>query len=591
MMSVIKKIYSYFKKYTVFIILAIISSLVVAASQGATAYIVRPLMDGIFINKDKHSLLFMPLIVSSIFIIKGTFTFLQEFLMKYSAQRAIQSMRQDLFDNIVMLPLKFFSSNSTGVLISRTTNDVNLMQSAIPAAVGLMRDSVTLVVLTVVVFYQDPILATFAFISFPFLGILVVKVGKKIKKYSRQGQEKMAELTSLLQEVFTGIRVIKAFVTEKSEMKKFKEKNNDIFKYAIKGVAASAMSNPLMEIIGTVGFSLVIYFGGLKVISGESTPGTFFSFMTAVILMYEPFKKINKNNHALQSAFAAAERVFGVMEIKNEITSNDGQINCEAKGKIITFDDVSFKYEDAGPYIVRNISFTAAPGETIAIVGASGAGKTTLVNLIPRFFDVTSGGILIGETDIRCYKVYSLRKNIGFIHQDPFLFNDTIRNNICYGSDNIDEDTLKLILRASYSDEFVYSLPEGLDTIIGERGIKLSGGQKQRLTIARALIKNPPILIMDEATSSLDSESEQIVQKALDNLMKGRTNFVIAHRLSTILNATKIVVLDNGKISSIGTHSTLLKTSKIYALLYELQFAAVSKDHENNSQKTQLIYK
>ncbi len=307
--------------------------------------------------------------------------------------------------------------------------------------------------------------------------------------------------------------------------------------------------------------------------------------------MYEPFKKINKNNHVLQSAFAAAERVFGVIEIKNEITSKDGLINCEAKGKIIIFDDVAFKYNESGPYVLRDISFTAAPGETIAIVGASGAGKTTLVNLIPRFFDVTSGRILIGETDVRCYKVNSLRKNIGFIHQDPFLFNDTIKNNICYGSDNIDEDTLQLILSASYSDEFVYTLPEGLDTVVGERGIKLSGGQKQRLTIARALIKNPPILIMDEATSSLDSESEQIVQKALDNLMKGRTNFVIAHRLSTILNATKIVVLDNGKINSIGTHNTLLKTSKIYALLYELQFAVASRDHENNLEKTQLIYK
>ena len=574
-METIKNIYCYFKRYTLLIFLASISSLIVAASQGAIAYVVKPLMDGIFINKDKSFLLLMPIIVSAIFVIKGVFTFLQEFLMKYSAQRAIQAMRQDLFDNIIMLPLKFFSSSSTGAIISRITNDVNLMQSSIPAAVGLMRDSVTLFVLTIVVFYQDPALAIFAFISFPFLGMLVISVGKKIKTYSRKGQEMMAELTSLLNEVFSGIRVIKAFVTETSEKVKFKERNNNLFKYAIKGIAASAISNPIMEVIGTIGFSLVIYFGGLKVINGESTPGTFFSFMAAVIFMYEPFKKINKNNHIIQSAFSAAERVFSVMHIKNEITINDGYLDCEAKGNSITFENVSFKYDESGPYILKNINFVAHPGEIVAIVGVSGSGKTTLVNLIPRFFDVTHGSIFIGNIDISSYKVYSLRKNIGFIHQEPFLFNDTVKNNICYGIDCVDNELLQMALTASYAEEFVNNLPLGLETIIGERGIKLSGGQKQRITIARALIKNPPILIMDEATSSLDSESEKIVQKALENLMKGRTNFVIAHRLSTILNASKIIVLDNGEINAIGTHSQLLRTSKIYALLYEIQFAEV----------------
>jgi subfamily B ATP-binding cassette protein MsbA len=589
-MDTIKKTYSYFRKYIFFILLAIISSLIVAATQGATAYVIKPLMDGIFINKDKDFLLLMPVIVSAIFVIKGIFTFSQEFLMKYAAQRAIQEMRQDLFDNIIMLPLNFFSSNSTGALISRITNDVNLMQSSIPAAVGLMRDSVTLVVLTIVVFYQDSTLAIFALISFPFLGMLVINVGKRIKKFSRKGQEMMAELTSLLNEVFSGIRVIKAFVTETSEKAKFKERNAKLFRYAIKAIAASAISNPIMEVIGTVGFSLVIYFGGLKVINGETTPGTFFSFMAAVIFMYEPFKKINKNNHVIQSAFSAAERIFSIMQIKNEIAINDGYLDCDAKGNSITFVDVSFKYEKPGPYILKNINFDANPGEIIAIVGVSGSGKTTLVNLIPRFFDVTKGSICIGGIDIRTYKVHSLRKNIGFIHQDPFLFNDTIRNNICYGIDHVDKERLQMALSASCSDEFVNDLPFGLDTIIGERGIKLSGGQKQRITIARALIKNPPILIMDEATSSLDSESERIVQKALENLMKGRTNFVIAHRLSTILNASKIIVLDNGEINAIGTHSQLLTTSKTYALLYELQFAGSLATNERKMQNDKEIY-
>lgn len=589
-MGILYKIYYYFKKYTLLIILAIISSIIVAASQGATAYIVRPLMDGIFINKDRNFLLLMPIIISTIFIIKGFFTFLQEFLMKYSSQRAIQSMRQDLFNNIIMLPIKFFNNNTSGVLISRITNDVNLMQSSIPAIVGLMRDGITLIILTTVVFYQDPTLAIFAFTSFPFLGLLVINVGKKIKKYSRKGQEKMADLTSLLHEAFSGIYVIKAFATEKTEKLKFANKNAEIFRYANKSIAASAISSPIMEVIGTIGFSLVIYFGGLKVINGISTPGTFFSFITAVILMYEPFKKINKNNHTIQSAIAAAERIFTMININSEIPINDARVYCDARGKVVTFNGVSFKYEENGPYILKNINFIAHPDETIALVGSSGAGKSTLVNLVPRFFEITEGYINIGEFDIRAYDVFSLRKNIGFIHQEPFLFNDTIRNNICYGEDNINEDALQMVLNASYSFEFIKNLSEGLETVIGERGIKLSGGQKQRIIIARALIKNPPILIMDEATSSLDSESEQIVQKALENLMKGRMNFIITHRLSTILNASKIIVLDHGKINAIGTHNELLKTSKIYALLYELQFAiGANIKNDKNLQKIEKI--
>jgi subfamily B ATP-binding cassette protein MsbA len=345
-----------------------------------------------------------------------------------------------------------------------------------------------------------------------------------------------------------------------------------------------------MAVIGSRGVSLVIDFGGLKVINGISTPGTFFSFITAVILMYEPFKKINKNNHTIQSAIAAAERIFTMININSEIPINDARVYCDARGKVVTFNGVSFKYEENGPYILKNLNFIAHPDETIALVGSSGAGKSTLVNLVPRFFEITEGYINIGEFDIRAYDVFSLRKNIGFIHQEPFLFNDTIRNNICYGEDNINEDALQMVLNASYSFEFIKNLSEGLETVIGERGIKLSGGQKQRIIIARALIKNPPILIMDEATSSLDSESEQIVQKALENLMKGRMNFIITHRLSTILNASKIIVLDHGKINAIGTHNELLKTSKIYALLYELQFAiGANIKNDKNLQKIEKI--
>lgn len=583
----LKKIWQYFKPYTFFIILATISSGIVAASQGAVAYAVKPTLDGIFINKDKSMLILMPVVIIVLFLIKGVFSFAQEFLMRYSAQRAVQKIRDDLYGNIIMLPVRFFSENSTGLLMSRITSDINLVESSIPSMVSIMSDFITLVALTCVVFYQDPVLAIFAYISFPFLGTIVVKIGSKMKRYTRKGQEKMADLTSILQEAFSGIRVIKAFVTENLEKEKFKKKNAEFVKYSIKRIVVSAMSTPLMEILGTIGVSLVVYFGGLHVINSSSTPGTFFSFMTAVMLMYEPFKKINKNNHTVQSAVAAAERVFEVMDIENEVLLNNGRLGCDARNKDIEFKDVFFRYEDNEPFILKDISFKASPDSVVAIVGPSGAGKTTIINLIPRFYDVSKGEILIGGVNVRDFKIYSLRKSIGIIGQESFLFNDTVRNNIAYGYYGASDEEIFNVAKISYADEFIKEMPSGYNTIIGERGVKLSGGQRQRITIARALLKNPPILIMDEATSSLDTESERIVQKALENLMKGRTCFVIAHRLSTILNADIIIVLSGGKIDAIGRHSELLAQSELYARLYELQFA--DEAGRNNEKATQEV--
>ncbi|TYB33932.1 MAG: ATP-binding cassette domain-containing protein [Flexistipes sinusarabici] len=575
-MGNLKRLWVYFKPYKWLILLSVVASIFVAATSGATAYIVKPTLDKIFINENRTGLVLMPFIIVIIYFIRGIFRFVQTFSLKYIGQRVIQSLRNDLYIKIVKLPLKFFNENSTGILMSRITNDVNMMQSSIPAFVNIIRDSFTIIGLACVVIYQDYKMAISAFVVLPFIGFIIVKVGRKAKKYTKKGQERMGDLNSALQETFTGVRVVKSFVAEGKEIEKFEGHNERFAKYQIKKAFVSALSSPFLEMIGALGLAVIIYYGGLKVINGESTPGTFFSFMTALIMMYEPFKKINESNQKIQSAIGAADRVYDVLDTHNEILSKDGFMKCDARNKNISFNNVSFKYSENDEFVLKNINIEFPFCTTNALVGASGAGKSTFVNLIPRFYDVSEGSIKIGDVDIRDFKVYSLRRNIGIVSQDPFLFNDTVSNNIAYASDNVSQQEIINAAKAAFAHDFISELPEGYETIIGERGVRLSGGQKQRITIARAILMNPPILILDEATSALDTESEKIVQKALENLMQDRTSFVIAHRLSTVINADKIIVLDKGKIVGTGKHSELLETSEIYQTLYRMQF----KDNE-----------
>ncbi len=575
-MGNLKRLWVYFKPYKWLILLSVVASIFVAATSGATAYIVKPTLDKIFINENRTGLVLMPFAIVIIYFIRGVFRFAQTFSLKYIGQRVIQSLRNDLYIKIVKLPLKFFNENSTGILMSRITNDVNMMQNSIPAFVNIIRDSFTIIGLACVVIYQDYKMAIFAFVVLPFIGLIIVKVGRKAKKYTKKGQERMGDLNSALQETFTGVRVVKSFVAEEKEIEKFKEHNERFVKYQIKKVFVSALSSPFLEFIGALGLAVIIYYGGLNVINGNSTPGTFFSFMTALVMMYEPFKKINESNQKIQSAIGAADRVYEVLDTHNEILSNDGFLECDARNKNISFDNVSFKYSENGEFVLKDINIEFPFCTTNALVGASGAGKSTFVNLIPRFYDVSEGSIKIGNVDIRDFKVYSLRRNIGIVSQDPFLFNDTVSNNIAYATDDVSQQDIINAAKAAFAHEFISDLPEGYETIIGERGVRLSGGQKQRITIARAILMNPPILILDEATSALDTESEKIVQKALENLMQDRTSFVIAHRLSTVINADKIIVLDKGKIVGTGKHSELLETSEIYQTLYRMQF----KDNE-----------
>jgi len=562
----------YFRPYKGLIFLSAIASVFVAATSGATAYIVKPTLDEIFINKNKTGLMLMPVVIVLIYFLRGVFGFIQTFFLKYIGQKVIQEIRNDLYMKIIRLPLRFFNENSTGILMSRITNDVNMMQNSIPAFVNIIRDSFTLIGLAGVVIYQDMQLALYSFIVLPFIAVLIVKIGKKAKKYTKKGQERMGGLNSNLQETFTGIRVVKSFIAENKETAKFKEHNKNFVKYEIKKAFVSAFSSPFLEFIGALGLAVIVYYGGMKVINGTSTPGTFFSFMAALIMMYEPFKKINKANQNIQSGLGAAERVFEIIDAQNEILSADGYLECNAKDKDIVFDNVFFKYSDDDEYVLKNINLKIQPGQTVALVGASGAGKSTFVNLIPRFYDVSKGAVRIGGTDIRNFKVYSLRRNIAVVSQDPFLFNDTVINNIAYGLNEASKESVVNAAKAAFAHDFIENLPNGYDTVIGERGVRLSGGQKQRLTIARAILMDPHILILDEATSALDTESEKIVQKALENLMQDRTSFVIAHRMSTIINADLIVVMNEGEIVSKGKHDELLIKSDVYRMLYNMQF-------------------
>lgn len=556
---------------------AVLSSLLTAGADGALAYIVKPVMDNIFIEKNSSLLVLLPVLVIVIYFSKGFFRFAQNYIMSYVGQRVIEALRNDVFTKMVFLPIKFFSGQSTGVLMSRITNDINLVQSSIPTIINMFRAIITVISLIGVVFYMNWKLALLAIVCYPLFIHPLFVISKKIRNYSLKGQETMGGLNATLQEAFSGIRVVKAFVNEDKEIDKFKKVNSKAIGFAIKTILAGEIASPLMEFIGSFGIAAIVYVGGTQVINGSITPGAFFSFLAALTMVYQPVKDIGNANNILQAAIAASQRVFSMLEEKNDILDADGSLPCDAKGKDIEFKNVFFRYTDNDPYVLNNVNFKIKSGSTVAFVGQSGAGKSTLANLIPRFYDITSGEILIGGVNIKDYKVHSLRKNIGVVSQEPFLFNDTIRNNIAYANEAASEEEIEAAAKAAYADEFIKNLPDGNATMTGERGVRLSGGQKQRLTIARALIENPPILILDEATSSLDTESERIVQKALDNLMVGRTSFVIAHRLSTVLGADMIVVLNDGKIEAMGRHDEIIKTSPTYKKLYEMQFGKAAE--------------
>ena len=570
-----KKIIDMVSGYWKMLALAALCMVVVAGANGAMALLVKPVMDDIFIAKNKEMLLLIPGLAILVFFLKGAGTYGSEYLMNYIGEKIIRYFRDGLYEKITDLPIAFIHKEKTGALMSRITNDVNIVKGMVSTAViNLFRDFFSVIAFLCVIFYRDWKLALGAFIVLPLAFYPILIFGRRVRKFSTGSQETMADLNAFLHETFTGAKIIKIFSLGNFEKKRFKEKTGELFRLEMKKVVAKALSSPVMEFLGGLGIAFIIWFGGMRVINGTSTPGIFFSFLTAVMMLYDPVKKLSKLNNTIQEGVAAASRIFDVLEEETVIREKEDAVVLDEPVCDVAFEDVRFSYAPDEDPALDNINLTVAPGEVLALVGMSGGGKTSLVNLVPRLYDVTGGRVTIAGHDVRELTIDSLRAHISIVTQEPILFNETVRENIRYGKMDATDREIEDAARAAFAHDFIQRFPHGYDTVIGELGSRLSGGEKQRLCIARALIKNAPVLILDEATSALDSQAEKVVQKALENLMKGRTSFVIAHRLSTIDYASRIILLKNGAIAEQGTHDELMAQKGAY---YELQSMQAAK--------------
>ncbi len=551
---------------------AVVCSAMVAAMTSVSAYLVKPAVEKIFEQKDSQMLVLIPVVIIAVYIIKGVAAYGSGYLLSYVGQDIIRRLRNRMYSHIQDLPLAFFQGEKTGDLMSRITNDVAVISSMFTSAItGSIRDGFTVIGLITVTFFLIPKLAVFTFIVFPIAVYPIFYIGRKIRRVRLGVQESWADLSVFLHETFTGTKIVKAFNMEEHEKNRFAKKSRKIFRLEMKENKVREMSSPLMELLGGLGVGFIIWYGGRHVISGTYSFGAFMAFLTAVGLMYQPLKKISRLNNAIQRGLAAMDRIYDILERKSDIIETVSPVDIPSGSHRIAFENVSFKYDR--DLVLKNITLRVNTGEIIALVGMSGGGKTSLVNLIPRFYDPIEGQVLIDEVDIRQISIAGLRSQIAIVTQEPILFNDTVRSNIAYGTPEASDQQIADAAKAAYAYEFIESFPDGFDTSIGELGGRLSGGQRQRICIARALLKDAPILILDEATSSLDSESEILVQKALENLMEGRTTFVIAHRLSTIGNADRIIVIVDGRIVEEGRHDQLLSLRQEYYKLYQMQFA------------------
>ncbi|WP_373500658.1 lipid A export permease/ATP-binding protein MsbA [Desulfococcus sp.] len=551
--------------------------LVIAATTSATAFMVKPVLDDIFFSRDARMLMLIPMAVVAIYFLRGIGTYGQDYLMAYAGEDVIRRLRNTLYDHIQDLPLSFFQEEKTGVLMSRITNDVNIIKEMVSTSVtSLLRDVFTIAGLTAVIFYRDWKMAVFALLILPAAFYPIVAMGRRMRKVSTGCQRAMADMNAFLHETFAGNKIVKAFGMESYEKKRFAGKTEDLFRLEMKAVIVNALSSPVMEFLAGIGIAFIIWYGGSRVVDGTSTAGTFFSFMAAVLMLYDPVKKLSKLNNKVQQGLAAADRVFDVIEKESEIADAASPLTLDPAFQQIAFEGVGLTYNGQNPAL-SDVDLRVRAGEIIALVGMSGGGKTSLVNLIPRFYDVTRGRICIDGIDIRQFSIASLRRQIAIVTQDTILFDDTVRNNIAYGRPEAPMPEVAAAARAAYTFDFVQGFPDGFDTRIGELGGRLSGGEKQRICIARAILKDAPILILDEATSALDTESEMLVQQALENLMQGRTTFVIAHRLSTIAHADRIFVLVAGRIVEEGTHDDLMARRGEYFKLHTMQFTPAEK--------------
>ena len=561
----------YVRPYTRVFVLSILGTIAAAATEPLIPALIQPLLDGSFVAKDPHSIRVMPLLLVAVFIVRGITSFIGTLSMSWIAHRIVTDLRDALFARLLALPTRYFDDHSAGNLLSRLTYDVSqVMTATTQALVTLIKDGLSVIGLLGWMLYLNWRLSLLVLLITPGIAIIMRLVSQRLRQLSRELQELMGDLTHVIDEALQGHKVIKVFGGQDYERERFRRVNNRVRQFNLKLEAVSEASGPLVQLLTIIALSAVIYFASLQSAANQITVGGFVSLFEAMIMLLAPIKRLTKVNEQLQRGLAAAETIFALLDEPPEPDQGTRAIG-RARGQV-RFQQISHRYRDDGIGVLHQLELDVQPGETIALVGPSGSGKTTLMSLLPRFYEPESGEILLDDVPIHELRLVELRANIAYVSQDIVLFNDTIAANIAYGAGfQVAEDDIIRAAESAHAMEFIRDLPQGLHTLIGENGTRLSGGQRQRLAIARALLKDAPILILDEATSALDTQSERKVQQALDTLRQGRTAFIIAHRLSTIESANRIVVLDRGRIIEIGTHNELLALGGLYTNLYQMQ--------------------